>query len=131
MCLQSGRASLGEELYKVIARESSSTLDIIDCLKLRSEHQVLDTINRLEIAALVWREGIKEQLSGIRNPVRTSWPFMKEQVTDADKVKSLLFRVDALLYQLKMKYPCLPHTFLDVTKIQYGKVSMPCDDSIY
>lgn len=118
---KSGRACLGEELYKVIASGSSSTSEIIDCLKLRYEHEALDTINKLEAAALAWRKRIKEQVSDIKTPVRTSWPFMKEPVPEFDKVESLLFCVNALLCQLKMKYPCLPHTFLNVTKIQYGK----------
>ncbi|KAL2902193.1 Rop guanine nucleotide exchange factor 14 [Bienertia sinuspersici] len=117
----SGRACLGEDLYKVISSGSSSALDIVDCLKLRSEHEVLDTFNKLETAALTWREKIKEQISGVKTPVRTSWPFMKEPIPEVDKMKSLLFRVDALLYQLKMRYPCLPHTFLNATKIQFGK----------
>ncbi|XP_021736039.1 rop guanine nucleotide exchange factor 14-like [Chenopodium quinoa] len=118
---KSGRACLGEELYKVIASGSSSASEIIDFLKLRSEHDALDIINKLEAAALAWREKIKEQVSGIKTPVRKSWRFMKEPIPEVEKSESLLLSVDAILCQLKMRYPCLPHTFLDVTKIQYGK----------
>lgn len=119
---KSGRASLGEELYKVVASESSSAAEIFDSMKVRTEHEALNTINKLEAAALAWRERLKEHASSNKTPVRTTWSFKKESpVSEVDKTESLLFRVDALLYQLKMRYPCLPHTFIDVTKVQYGK----------
>ncbi|KAH9607509.1 hypothetical protein KSS87_017439 [Heliosperma pusillum] len=121
VCNSSGRANLGEELYKIIASGSSSALDMVDALKIRSEHEVLDTINKLEAAKLVWKERIREQVGSSKTPMRYSWSFVKETSSEADKIRSLLLRVDALLYQLKMRYPCLPHTFLDVTKIQFGK----------
>ncbi|XP_074270543.1 rop guanine nucleotide exchange factor 14-like [Silene latifolia] len=118
---KSGRANLGEELYKIIASGSSSTLDMVDALKIRSEHDVLDIINKLEAAKLVWKERNREQVGSNKTPLRSSWSFVKEPSSEVDKTQSLLLRVDALLYQLKMRYPCLPHTFLDVTKIQFGK----------
>ncbi|CAO2820065.1 unnamed protein product [Amaranthus hypochondriacus] len=118
---KSGRASLGEDLYKFVASGSNSTSEIIDCLKLRSEHEALDTINKLEAAALAWKERNREQIKGIKTPVKPTWSFMKEPNTEMNKIDSMLFRIDALLGQLKMKYPCLPHSFINVTKIQYGK----------
>ncbi|XP_010676686.2 rop guanine nucleotide exchange factor 14 [Beta vulgaris subsp. vulgaris] len=118
---KSGRANLGEEVYKVIASGSSSALEIVDFLKLGSEHEALETINKLEAAALAWRERIKEQISSTKTLNRTSWPFMKEPIPEVNKAESLLLRAEALLYQLKMRYPCLPHTFFNVIKIQYGK----------
>ncbi|KAK9699096.1 hypothetical protein RND81_08G152400 [Saponaria officinalis] len=118
---QCGRANLGEELYRVIASGSNSTSDMVDFLKLRSEHEVLDTINKLEAASLVWNGKIKQQVRCNKTPLRSSWSFAKESSSEVDKIQSLLLRLDALLHQLKMRYPCLPHTFLDVTKIQYGQ----------
>jgi hypothetical protein len=44
-------------------------------------------------------------------------------MSEMDKMELLLDRAEALLHQLKIRYPNLPHTFLNVTKIQYGKVS--------
>ena len=127
MCagMQSGRVSLGENLYRILASETSSAAQMFDSLKLKSEHEALETINKLEAAALAWKEKIKEKITSnnSKTPVRTSWSFMKEPILEVDKTESLLLRLDALLYQLKMRYPCLPHTFLDATKVQYGKVS--------
>jgi len=44
-------------------------------------------------------------------------------MSEMDKMKLLLDRAEALLHHLKIRYPNLPHTFLNVTIIQYGKVS--------
>ncbi|KAJ8448353.1 hypothetical protein Cgig2_021981 [Carnegiea gigantea] len=119
---ESARVCLGEELYKVIISDSGSAVEIVDSLKLKSEHEALDAINKLETATLALKERIKElQVSSNKTPLRTSWSFMKEPISEVDKIESLLFRVDDLMHELKIRYPCLPHTFIDVTKIRYGK----------
>ncbi|GAB4834850.1 hypothetical protein Ancab_033119 [Ancistrocladus abbreviatus] len=117
---KSARASLGEQLYKVLCKGSRSSVEMVNSLKLKSEHEALNTVNKLEAAALAWRSRIKEQARS-KSPGRTSWPFRKDPISEMDKVESFLFRVEALLQQLKMKFPFLPHTFLDATKVQYGK----------
>lgn len=117
---KSGKASLGEELYKVLSAESSSADEMLSSLKLKSEHTVLEAINRLEAAVFAWKERITEQVSG-KSPVRTSWSFVKDPTSETDKMELLLDRAEALLQKLKTGHPNLPHTFLDVTKIQYGK----------
>lgn len=123
LCTQkSGKASLGEELCKVLSAESSSAEEMLNSLNLKSEHCALESINKLEAAVFAWKEKITEQTSG-KSPVRTSWSFIKDPMSEMDKMELLLDRAEALLHQLKTRYPNLPHSFLDVTKIQYGKVS--------
>ena len=100
---------------------------MIDSLNLKSEQNALETINRLEAAVLAWKDRIAEQSSG-KSPVRTSWSFIKDPISEMDKMKFLLDQAEALVRQLKTRYPNLAHTFLDVMKIQYGKVSsVKCD----
>jgi hypothetical protein len=120
--LQSGKASLGEELYKMLFAESSSSDEILNSLNLKFEHRALEIINRLEAAIFAWKVKVTEHDSG-KSPVRTSWSFIKDSMSEMDKMELLLDRAEALLHQLKIRYPNLPHTFLNVTKIQYGKVS--------
>ncbi|KAK4435606.1 Rop guanine nucleotide exchange factor 14 [Sesamum alatum] len=117
---KSGKASLGEDLYKILMAESLSAEEMITCLNLKSEHSALEAINRLEAAVFAWKERITEQNYG-KSPVRTSWSFMKDPLSELDKTESLVYQAEVLLQQLKNKYPNLPQTFLDVTKIQYGK----------
>ncbi|GLT64437.1 hypothetical protein SLA2020_369320 [Shorea laevis] len=117
---KSGKASLGEELYKFLFAESSSFDEILNSLNLKFEHRALEVINRLEAAIFAWKVKVTEHVSG-KSPVRTSWSFIKDQMSEMDKMELLLDRAEALLHQLKIRYPNLPHTFLNVTKIQYGK----------
>ncbi|KAL0393801.1 UNVERIFIED_CONTAM: Rop guanine nucleotide exchange factor 14 [Sesamum latifolium] len=117
---KSGKASLGEELYKILTAESMSAEEMITCLNLKSEHSALEAINRVEAALFAWKGKITEQNNG-KSPVRTSWSFMKDPLSELDKTESLVYQAEILLQQLKNKYPNLPQTFLDVTKIQYGK----------
>ncbi|KAG2676291.1 hypothetical protein I3760_12G046100 [Carya illinoinensis] len=116
----SGKASLGEELYKVLSGESGSPEEMLNSLNLKSEHGALEAVNRLEAAAFAWRVKVAEQISG-KSPVRTSWSFKKDPLSEMDKMELLLDRAEALLHHLKTSYPNLPHSFLDATKIQYGK----------
>lgn len=122
LSLQSGRASLGEDLYKILSVESNAPEETLNSLNLKSEHEVLEAVNRLEAAVFAWKVKTTEQVSG-KSPVRTSWSFLKDPISEMDKMELLFDRAEALLHQLKTSYPNLPHTFLDVTKIQYGKVS--------
>ncbi|KAK9928324.1 hypothetical protein M0R45_025467 [Rubus argutus] len=60
---KSGKASLGEELSKVLTAESSSAEEMLNSLNLKSEHNALEVINRLEAAVFSWKERIIEQES--------------------------------------------------------------------
>ncbi|KAL3613807.1 hypothetical protein CASFOL_041881 [Castilleja foliolosa] len=117
---KSGKATVGEELYRILSSDCSSATEMIDCLNIKSEHAALEAINRLEAAILAWKEKITEQGNG-KSPVRTSWSFIKDTLTELEKMESLVNQAELLLQQLKTKYPNLPQTFLDMTKIQYGK----------
>lgn len=116
-------------MYKILTGESKSVKEMMDLLNLKTEHKALEAINRLETAAFAWRERINEQSnsnnsSGKSPARRTSWSsIIKDPISEMDKMEFLLKQAESLLQHLKITYPNLPQTFLDVTKIQYGKVS--------
>ncbi|PHT58779.1 Rop guanine nucleotide exchange factor 14 [Capsicum baccatum] len=112
--------SLGEDLYRILNAESTSVEVMLVSLPIRSEYNALEAVNRLEAAILAWKEKIAEHDGG-KSPARTSWSFRKDPISELDKIEELLSKAEALLRQLKLKYPNLPQTFLNVTKIQYGK----------
>lgn len=122
-CLQSGKTSLGEDLYRNITAESPSAEEMLHSLNLKSEHRALEVINKLEAAAFAWKERMSEQNS-YKSPVRTSWSFMKDSISEMDKLEFLLNQAESLVQKIKTRFPNLPQTFLDVTKVQYGKVSI-------
>ncbi|XP_039029963.1 rop guanine nucleotide exchange factor 14-like [Hibiscus syriacus] len=117
---KSGKASLGDELYKVLTLESSSVEEMFVSLNLKSENNALEAINRLEAAVFAWKGRLTEQASG-KSPVRKSWSFIKDPLSEIDKMEQLVDRAESLLQHIKTAYPNLPQTFLDATKIQYGK----------
>ncbi|EEF42526.1 rop guanine nucleotide exchange factor 14 isoform X2 [Ricinus communis] len=117
---KSGKTNLGEELYKILTTESKTAEDMLNSLDLKSEHSAIEVINKLEAALFAWKQKITAQISG-KSPVRTSWSFVKDPMSEFDKTESLLDRAEALLQQVKARYPNLPQTFLEATKIQYGK----------
>ncbi|CAL0313072.1 unnamed protein product [Lupinus luteus] len=118
--MKSGKASLGEELHKALMVESSSGEEMLKYLNLKSEHSALETINRLEAAALSWKERIIQEDSG-RSSVRISWSFMKDPISGMDKMEILSDRAETIINLLKTRFPNLPQTFLDAAKVQYGK----------
>ncbi|KAJ0727948.1 putative PRONE domain, Rop guanine nucleotide exchange factor [Helianthus annuus] len=114
--LQSGKASIGDDLFRILNASSSSTIEMFNSLNLKSEHTALDTINRLEAAILAW----KERISTLKSPARPLWS-LKDLSMELNKIEFLTIRAQLLLQEIRNKYPNLPQTFLDVMKIQYGK----------
>ncbi|KAE9614544.1 hypothetical protein Lal_00012308 [Lupinus albus] len=118
--LKSGKASLGEELHKVLMVELSTGEEMLKYLNSKSEHSALETINRLEAATLSWKDRIIQEDNG-KSPVRIPWSFMKDPMSGMDKMEILLDRAETILKLLKTRFPNLPQTFLDAAKVQYGK----------
>lgn len=117
---KSVKASLGDEMYKIFSVDAIPMEEMINQLNLKSEHLALEAVNRLEAAIFAWKEKIIEQ-SSAKSPIRTSWSFVKDPLSELDKMESLLYKAELLLQHIKMRYPNLPRTFVNVTKIQYGK----------
>ncbi|XP_045813776.1 rop guanine nucleotide exchange factor 14 [Trifolium pratense] len=117
---KSGKANLGQELHKVLTAESNCGEDMLKSLNLKSEHTALETINKLESLIFSLKERTIEQVCS-KSPVRTSWSFVTGSISEFDKMELLLDRAETLLQLLKIRYPNLPQTFLDVAKVQYGK----------
>ncbi|KAI7740090.1 hypothetical protein M8C21_026367 [Ambrosia artemisiifolia] len=115
---KSGKASLGDDLYRVLTRVSSAST-MLESLSLKSENSALDVINRLDAAIHAWKDRIEEHGSG-KSPARTSWSF-RDPVSEHDKTELLINRAENLSREIKIRYPNLPQKFLDVMKIQYGK----------
>ncbi|KAL6001794.1 hypothetical protein ACLOJK_041772, partial [Asimina triloba] len=116
----SGRAALGEDLYRALSTESTAVEKIVQSLDLKTEHKILETANRLEAAVFAWKQRISKMVNG-KSPARNSWSFKKDSESEVDKVEGWSERAEALLLLLKTRYPNLPQTFIDVTKVQYNK----------
>lgn len=128
--MQSGKLCLGEIIYRYVTADQFSPECLLDCLDLSSEHHTLEIANRIEAAVHVWRlKGNKKQSLTKPKPKpkpkkpSSSWGGkVKGLVGDADRNSLLSQRAEGLLLSLRLRYPRLPQTVLDMNKIQYNKV---------
>ncbi|KAK9154375.1 hypothetical protein Sjap_001855 [Stephania japonica] len=121
---KSGRASLGDLIYRYITSDQFSPECLLDCLDLSSEHQALEIANRIEASIYVWRRRIisgKPPSHPNRPTSKSSWGIVKEFLVDTDKRGLLADRAESLLLCLKQRFPGLPQTTLDTSKIQFNK----------
>ncbi|KAJ8899710.1 hypothetical protein K2173_019409 [Erythroxylum novogranatense] len=120
---KNGRASLGDFIYRYISSDQFSPECLLACLDLTSEHQAIELANRVEASIHLWRKRTNPKLSSssTRPSSKTSWELVKELMVDADKKELLADRAESLLLCLKQKFPGLPQTTLDTSKIQCNK----------
>jgi hypothetical protein len=121
---QNGKASLGDLIYRYISSDQFYPECLLDCLDLSSEHQAIELANRVEASIYIWRKrtNYKPANSTNRSSSKSSWELVKELMIDADKRELLADRAESLLLCLKQRFPGLPQTTLDMSKIQYNKV---------
>ncbi|KAM5565242.1 rop guanine nucleotide exchange factor 1-like [Rosa sericea] len=119
---KSGKACLGEIIYRFITADRFSPECLLDYLDLSSEYTTLEIANRIEAAAHIWRhKHLKRHLKPAKSG-KSSWGGkVKGLVGDMDKCKLLASRADTILQNLRIRFPGLPQTALDMSKIQYNK----------
>ncbi|XP_057806166.1 rop guanine nucleotide exchange factor 5-like [Salvia miltiorrhiza] len=121
---KSGRACLGDVIYRYITSDHFSSECLLDCLDLSSEHVALEIANRVEAAIYVWRrrQHPKPPTHPNRSTTKSSWEIVKDLMMDGDRREQLLAeRAETLLQCLKQRFPGLTQTTLDSTKIQCNK----------
>lgn len=121
--MQTGKACLGDIIYRYITAEQFSPECLLDCLDLSSEHHTLEVANRIEASVHLWRLKDRKRYHGHQKPKRKSWGGkVKDLVADGERNLSLAQRAETLLHSLKLRFPGLPQTALDMSKIQYNRV---------
>ncbi|XP_010553054.1 PREDICTED: rop guanine nucleotide exchange factor 7-like [Tarenaya hassleriana] len=120
---RNGRACLGDLIYRYISSEQFSPECLLDCLDLSSEHQAIEIANRVEASIHVWRKRAisRPANTASRSSSRSSWEMVKDLMVDAEKRELVAERAESLLLSLKQRFPGLPQTALDMSKIQYNK----------
>ncbi|KAK9666727.1 hypothetical protein RND81_14G206800 [Saponaria officinalis] len=119
---KNGKDCLGEIIYRYITAEQFSSECLLDCIDLSSEHHILEVANRIEAAVHVWRLKDQRRHASHSRSRRSTWGGkVKGLVTDNEKNHVLAHRAETLLRSLKLRFPVLPQTALDMSKIQYNK----------
>uniref|UniRef100_M0ZQ30 Rop guanine nucleotide exchange factor n=1 Tax=Solanum tuberosum TaxID=4113 RepID=M0ZQ30_SOLTU len=119
---KNGKASLGDLIHRYITSDQFSPECLLDCLDLSSEHQALEIGNRVEASIYVWRRRTQAKSSLLRSNSKSSWEMVKDLMIDVDKRDLLADRAESLLLCLRQRFPGLPQTTLDMSKIQHNKV---------
>lgn len=120
---KNGRVCLGDLIHRYVTSDQFSPECLLDCLDLSSEHQALEIANRVEASIYIWRRrtSSKPISSMNRSYSKSSWEIVKDLVMDGEKRDLLAERAESLLPCLRQRFPGLPQTALDMSKIQYNK----------
>ena len=115
---------MGDLIYRYISSDQFYPDCLHDSLDLSSEHQAIEIANRVEASIFVFRKrtNSKPATNTTRSNSKSSWDMVKELMVDAEKWELLAERAESLLLSLKQRFPGLPQTTLDMSKIQYNKV---------
>ncbi|KAL8036673.1 hypothetical protein ABFX02_12G173700 [Erythranthe guttata] len=121
---KNGKTSLGDLIHRYINNsEQFSPECLLDCLDLSSDNHALEIANRVEASIYIWRrKTMSKPTTNRSNNSKSSWEMVKDFVSDSDKrVQLAADRAETLLLCLKQRFPGLPQTTLDTSKIQHNK----------
>ncbi|KAL0699485.1 hypothetical protein Bca4012_055607 [Brassica carinata] len=108
---KNGRASLGDSIYKSITEEWFDPGQFLSMMDLSTEHKVLDLKNKIEASIVIWKRKLHVKDS------KSSWG----SAVSLEKRELFEERAETILVFLKQKFPGLPQSSLDISKIQFNK----------
>lgn len=109
---QNGRASLGDSIYKCITVEYFDPDQFLSTVDLSTEHKVLDLKDKIEASIVIWMRKM-HQKDG-----KSSWG----SAISLEKRELFEERAETILLLLKQRFPGIPQSSLDTSKIQFNKV---------
>ncbi|XP_074561536.1 rop guanine nucleotide exchange factor 1-like [Curcuma longa] len=118
---KNGRCCLGDMVYRYITYDQFSPECFLDCVEFPSEHHILELANRTEAAIHVWQQKGQNKHSQSKAK-KSSWgEKVMSLVSDTERCLLLAHRAELLLHSVRLRYPGLPQTTLDMFRIQYNK----------
>lgn len=103
---------MGDTIYKSITEEQFDPLEFLMSMDLSSEHKVLDLKDRIEASIVIWKRKISHKDG------KSSW----SSGVSFEKRERFEERAETVLLIIKQKFPGIPQSALDISKIQYNKV---------
>ncbi|XP_068647548.1 rho guanine nucleotide exchange factor 8-like [Aristolochia californica] len=108
---KNGRASLGDSIYRSITVDYFDPEQFLSTLDLTTEHKVLDLKNRIEASIVIWKRKM------INKDTKSTWG----SAVSLEKRELFEERAETILVLLKQRFPGIPQSTLDISKIQYNK----------
>ncbi|KAG0493946.1 hypothetical protein HPP92_004940 [Vanilla planifolia] len=107
---KNGRASLGDLLYRSITVEHFDPDYFLSSIDLSTEHKVLDLKNRIEASVVIWKRKM-------HNKDTKTWG----SGVSLEKREQFEERAETILHLLRHRFPGIPQSSLDISKIQFNK----------
>ncbi|KAI9109549.1 hypothetical protein K1719_019603 [Acacia pycnantha] len=107
---KNGRASLGDSIYRSITDEFFDPDQFLTGTDLSSEHKILDLKNRMEASIVIWKRKM------IQKDSKSSW----SSAVSLEKRELFEERAETILLLLKHRFPGIPQSALDISKIQFN-----------
>uniref|UniRef100_A0A6M2EH97 PRONE domain-containing protein n=1 Tax=Populus davidiana TaxID=266767 RepID=A0A6M2EH97_9ROSI len=108
---KNGRASLGDLAYRSITLEYFDPDQFLSTMDISSEHRILDLKNRIEASIVIWKRKMNQKDG------KSAWG----SAVSLEKRELFEERAETILLLLKQRFPGIPQSSLDVSKIQYNK----------
>ncbi|KAL5576457.1 hypothetical protein UlMin_018156 [Ulmus minor] len=108
---KNGRASLGDSIYRSITVEFFDPDQFLSTMDLSSEHKILDLKNRIEASIVIWKRKMNQKDG------KSAWG----SAVSLEKRELFEERAETILLILKQRFPGIPQSSLDISKIQYNR----------
>ncbi|GLT67158.1 hypothetical protein SLA2020_394860 [Shorea laevis] len=108
---RNGRASLGESIYKNITVEYFDPEQFLSTMDLSTEHKVIDLKDKIEASIVIWKRKMHQKDS------RSTW----SSGVSLEKRELFEERAETILLIIKQRFPGIPQSQLDISKIQYNR----------
>ncbi|KAL4333947.1 hypothetical protein GQ457_07G027420 [Hibiscus cannabinus] len=116
-----GKDCLGEILYRYLTADQFSPECLLDYFDLSSEYTALEMANRVEASVHIWKYRYLKRHSRAKVGKSAWGGKVKGFVSDIEKTKVLAERAETLLQNIRLRFPGLRQTSLDMSKIQHNK----------
>ena len=107
---QNGRSILGDSIYKIITDDVFDPNELLQSVDLSTEHKIVDLKDRIEASVVIWHRKICHKLS---------WAHAGVSLEKREEFEE---RAQTALLILKHRFPGIPQSSLDISKIQYNTV---------
>ncbi|KAM5579053.1 rop guanine nucleotide exchange factor 12 [Rosa sericea] len=107
---KNGRASLGDQIYRSITVEFFDPDQFLCAMDLSSDHKILDLKNKMEASMVIWKRKMNQKDG------KSGWG----SAVSLEKRELFEERAETILLLLKQRFPGIPQSSLDISKIQYN-----------
>ncbi|KAK8453359.1 hypothetical protein SEVIR_5G271000v4 [Setaria viridis] len=105
---KNGRSILGDSMYRIITGDIFDPNELLNSVDLSTEHKIVDLKDQIEASVVIWQRKICNKLS---------WG----SGVSLEKREEFEERAQTTLLILKHKFPGIPQSTLDISKIQHNK----------